>query len=370
MGIKDKITAMFKKSDSKAGSKDLILVTGGTGFVATWVIHAFLSHGYRVRTTVRSAAKAEQVKETHKQFADHLEFAIVGDITTPGAHDEAVKGVQGVIHTASPFVLSVEDNKKDLLDPAIKGTLSILESVAKHAPQVKRVVITSSFASILDLNHGTRPGYTYSEKDWNPVTEQEAEVGNGAVAYCASKALAEKAAHDFVKEHKASFSVAAVCPPMIYGPLAQKTDLEHLNTSAADIWRFLDGSLKDEAPPAAAFPAFADVRDVALAHLRAYEKVSPGAEMERYLITSGTFSNGQVCKILRDAFPTWSSKIPDPAKEEPAETFNVDHSKAKSNLGIDFISLEECIKDTGKSLIDVYEASEEKTEYDGRAWLA
>lgn len=74
--------------------------------MAAHVLNSFLSRGYTVRTTVRSQATAEKVKETHKQYLDQLSFAIVPDVAAPGGHDEAVKGVDGVIHTASPFVSS------------------------------------------------------------------------------------------------------------------------------------------------------------------------------------------------------------------------------------------------------------------------
>lgn len=76
--------------------KQIILITGGSGFVAAHVLRSFLSRGYKVRATVRSDSSAEKVKNTHAQYADQLSFAIVKDITTPGAFDEAVKGVDGV----------------------------------------------------------------------------------------------------------------------------------------------------------------------------------------------------------------------------------------------------------------------------------
>ncbi len=77
----------------------------------------------------------------------------------------------------------MEDNERDLLLPAIRGTTEVLESVTKYAPQVKRVVITSSFAAIMDLSQGLRPDYTYSEKDWNPISYEEAKAGDSPTAY-------------------------------------------------------------------------------------------------------------------------------------------------------------------------------------------
>ena len=91
------------------------------------------------------------------------------------AFDEAVKSdppFDIVIHTASPFHFNVQDVQKDLLDPAINGTTGILKAIKKSAPTVKRVVITSSFAAIIDGAKGLRPGYVYTEADWNPTTPQ------------------------------------------------------------------------------------------------------------------------------------------------------------------------------------------------------
>ena len=68
-----------------------------------------------------------------------------------------------VVHTASPSVLPGHDPEDDLLIPSIDGTTNILEAVAKHAPDVQRVVMTSSFAAMIDMHKGLRPGHTYTE---------------------------------------------------------------------------------------------------------------------------------------------------------------------------------------------------------------
>lgn len=360
--IKHAINSAQEHLKNSPKGHPLVLVTGGTGFVAAHVLQSFLSRGYHVRTTVRSEDKAEQVRNSHRRYAPFLSFAIVQDITTPGAFDEAVKGVDGVIHTASPFFLSVEDNVRDLLDPAIKGTTEILQSVAAHAPQVKRVVITSSFAAILTVTDGLRPGYTYSERDWNPVTYEVASAPDtkGGIAYPASKTFAEKAAFKFVEEKKPNFTIATICPPMIYGPLAHYADIKKLNTSSADIWRFIDGSLKDaEGPGPTPFPLFADVRDVGEAHAKAYEHHKHSNE--RYFITTGNFLYNDVCKILQNTLKgtEYEGNVPNPEGTARAESYKADTSKAKKELGMDFISLEKCISDTTKSLIQLKEA--EKT---------
>ena len=91
------------------------------------------------------------------------------------------------------------DSKKDLLDPAIIGTTGILKAIKKSAPTVKRVVITSSFAAVINPAKGVRPRYVYSESGWNPITEEEA-LQSPIAGYRASKTFAEKAAWDFIEK--------------------------------------------------------------------------------------------------------------------------------------------------------------------------
>lgn len=95
-------------------------------------------------------------------------------LALPMRFDEAVKGVQGVIQTATPFLIQVDDNERDLFQPAIEGTNTLLASVKKNVPEVRRVVVTSSFAAIINLGKGTWSGHVYTEADWNPLTYKEA----------------------------------------------------------------------------------------------------------------------------------------------------------------------------------------------------
>lgn len=81
-----------------SGAGKTILITGGSGYVASEVLNAFLTRGYNVRSTVRNEAAEEKIKKAHSKYADQLSFAVVKDIQIPGGHDEAVKGVDGVRH--------------------------------------------------------------------------------------------------------------------------------------------------------------------------------------------------------------------------------------------------------------------------------
>ncbi|KAL4935564.1 hypothetical protein BDV06DRAFT_206733 [Aspergillus oleicola] len=340
-----------------APQDQIILITGASGFLASHVVNYFLGAGYQVRGTVRSAATAEKVRQTFPQYMSQLTFAVVEDVAKPGAFDTAVKGVHGVIHTAAPFqVFGVEDNERDLLKPAIDGTLNILKSVHEFAPQVTRVVLTSSFAAMADISKGKWPGHVYSELDWNP-TPYEVAAAKGApagLAYSTAKSLAERAAWDFVKRNKPNFDIATIMPPMIYGPNINATsDLAKLNTSSMDIYRLMSPQSKSSNPvPENMFWSFVDVRDVAEAHLRAYQVAESGGE--RFFICKGNFTYQQFVDVLRANLPEIKDRVPvgvPETGEVPSDVYTVDTSKSQKILGLKYRPMEETIVDAARSLL-------------------
>ncbi|OAP57164.1 hypothetical protein AYL99_07902 [Fonsecaea erecta] len=329
--------------------EETILITGISGFVASHIAHTFLEAGYRVRGTVRSERSIAGIKQAHAKYADQLSFIIVPDMAATDALNEAVKGVTGVVHTANPFILNPKDNEEELLKPSINGILNVLRAGATQGSILRRIVLTASFACVLDLSQGLRPGYTYTELDWNPATYEEAKnSSNGGFTYCAAKALAEKAAWEWIKENKPSFSFTAINPPWIFGPsLAGIRSLDHLNESTEAIWKLVKGTAK-EVPPID-FAGFADVRDVALAHLRAYELEEAGGQ--RFIVGSH-FDYQTAVDSLRDDCPHIRDRIPrgNPGKREPV--YQLDGSKAEKVLGIKYTPLRVTLKDTVEDLCD------------------
>lgn len=200
-----------------------VLLTGGSGFIAAHTLDLLLNHGHSVVTTVRTQEKADKIKADYQNYVDNgkLSFAIVPDIAQPDAFEKAVISdppFDAVLHTASPFHFNVTDVQKDLIDPAVIGTTGILKSIKKHAPSVKRVVITSSFAAIVNGPKGSWPGHVYSEDDWNPMTIEDAQE-TPMMGYRASKTFAEKAAWEFVEKEKPNFTISTINPPMVFGPI-------------------------------------------------------------------------------------------------------------------------------------------------------
>ncbi|KAI9328453.1 hypothetical protein DFJ73DRAFT_665260 [Zopfochytrium polystomum] len=325
----------------------LVLVTGVTGFVAAHVAKELLSRGFHVRGTVRSLAKAEHLKTVLPHPAN-LSFAVVKDLTDAGAFDDAVKGADYVIHCASPFHFKTQDVYRDMIDPAVKGTTSILQSVAAHAPTVKRVVVTSSMAAVFTSTPASPLGLT--EEDWNDESVRSLEKdGNKAdplTAYVASKTLAERAAWDFMKAAPRSFELAVCNPPYIYGPLLQKvSSVEEVNTSCKLIADYFTVDAPKIVIPIAG--GYVDVRDVAIGHVQAM--TVPEAAGHRFVLSAGHHTFYQVLDILRAAYPDRSFPVDGPPSSPwPNEV----SAKAEKVLGITFRSLDTTVRDTAASLVE------------------
>ncbi|OAL49492.1 NAD(P)-binding protein [Pyrenochaeta sp. DS3sAY3a] len=335
-----------------------VLISGGSGFIAAHTIDVLLKRGHSVVTTVRSQEKADKLKAEYQSYADkgQLSFAIVPDIAKEDAFDQAVISdppFEVVLHTASPFHFNVTDVQKDLIDPAVIGTTGILKSIKKSAPTVKHVVITSSFAAIVNGSKGFWPGHTYSEEDWDPITIEEAQE-SPMLGYRASKTFAEKAAWDFIENEKPNFTLSTINPPMVFGPIVHALDsLENLNTSNQRILWTAQGKFKDEIPPSGVH-LWIDVRDVAEAHVAAFEK--PEAANKRFFTTAGYFSNKEIAQIIKKNFPQYKDLPSEstPGGDYPEGTpdkglYGYNNKRSIDILGLKYRTFEESIVDSIKS---------------------
>jgi nucleoside-diphosphate-sugar epimerase len=214
-----------------------VLVTGANGFLAVYTVQKYLEAGYSVRGTVRSLSKSAFLTDKFSDYGDRFELVVVEDITKEGAFDEAVRGVDAIAHTASPFHYKSTNPdgmfffplrnhvlfnkmKPDLIIPAVQGTTSILNSALKHGSSVKRIVATSSVAAVREPTTVPR---IFSESTWNNASVEDVKTKGsaaGAVAiYMASKTMAEKAAWEFVAAHKSdiSWDLVVINAPWIFG---------------------------------------------------------------------------------------------------------------------------------------------------------
>ncbi|KAL8409515.1 hypothetical protein RB594_007816 [Gaeumannomyces avenae] len=335
-------------------SKPKVLLTGGSGFIAAHILEQLLEKGYRVVTTVRSQDKADKIRAAYPKA--ELEIAIVPDIAQPDAFDDVVRtpGIELVLHTASPVHYNIQ-SAKELIDPAVVGTTSILKAVARSAPAVRRVVVTSSFAAIVDPARAWDPAATFDESSWNPVTLADADADK-ATSYRASKKLAERAAWEFVRDpaNAVKFDMATVNPPMVFGPVVPHfVSRDSVNLSNARVVDLLQGKWRADGPPETGIAfIWIDVRDLAACHLRALE--APEAGGKRLLTTAGTFSNREICDVVRKHFgDEYADKLPSPdvkggeiAPED--KRYKFDNSETNRILGAQYRTLEQCMVDTVK----------------------
>jgi nucleoside-diphosphate-sugar epimerase len=332
-----------------------ILVTGGSGFIGSHAILQLLAAGHQVRTTVRSLKREGDVramlKEGGAEPGDRLSF-IAADLERDAGWPEAVAGCEYVLHVASPLPASVPKHENELIVPAREGTLRVLH--ASRDAGVKRVVFTSSFASI---GYGHKSQTTpFNEANW---TELNGEV---VAPYQKSKTLAERAAWDFMAHEGGALELSVVNPVGVFGPVLGPD----YSTSILLVQRMMDGAMPG-APQL--YFGVVDVRDVADLLIRAM--THPAAKGERFLAVAGDFmSMLDIANVLKARMgaaakrvptrqlPNWLVRIAalrDPAIKlilpELGKLKNATSEKAKRLLGWAPRSNEESIVATAESLV-------------------
>ncbi|KAL1751107.1 hypothetical protein FB107DRAFT_222671 [Schizophyllum commune] len=333
-----------------------VLVSGANGYIAMWVVRTLLEKGYSVRGTVRSSAKGAYLSNYFRSYGDKFELAIVDDITKEGAFDEAVKGVDAVEHTASPFHFRADD-PQELIGPAVNGTRSILNSILKNGHSVKRVVVTSSVAAILESRSGP---VVFTDKDWNQQSIDEVEkLGKGASAaakYRASKTLAEKAAWELYNANKGKiqWDLITINPPFVFGPAIHEVDkAAALNTSALDWYKTVveeDAGGKSEQALTTQASCWVDVRDLGQVHELALSKEA--ASEKRVIASAGPFTWQDFIDAASKVKPNGLTNHPKLAKgavntPKPDKiNVNYDTTTVTKDLGFTFMSIEQSTKDT------------------------
>lgn len=345
----------------KAADCKIVLVSGASGYVASHVVNLLLSEGYRVRGTVRSLtneAKVTPLRELCSAARFPLEL-VEADLNQPDSWDGAVDGCAYVIHVASPFPSRPPVHEDDLIRPAVDGTLAVLRMCSKH--RVKRVVLTSSVAAIFgDLSARDAEGKVSNENDWT-------DTETAKDAYVKSKTLAERAAWDFLAQlpDVDRFELAVVNPVYVLGPMLMSSQGDI--TSSEIVKRLMN----KEMPLVPRFNfSIVDVRDVALAHLRAM--IVPEAAGHRHIVYSGQNLWLQEIAILLEkefksqgySIPTancpypflWMTSLFDKTVKLALPLYNkeqhMDNTRMKSVLGISPIDANTTVIDMAYDLIE------------------
>jgi dihydroflavonol-4-reductase len=330
-----------------------VLVTGGSGFLGGWCLVELLRRGYRVRTTVRDLGKEAEVRArvgSQVDAGDRLSF-FAADLGDDDGWAQAVDGCDYVLHVASPFPATQPKDPEELIVPAREGTLRVLR--AGLDARVDRVVVTSSVAAV-------RGGVTEAAA---PLNEESWTDGDNAelTPYTRSKAIAERAAWDLVRERGATGRLAVVNPGAILGPALGGEQ----STSLQIVERLLKGM---PGTPRIGF-SIVDVRDVADLQIRAM--TAPEAGGERLIAVARFQWMSDLAAVLRDRLGPAAAKVPkrsvpdfvvramgifDPGVRsitgQLGERVEVSSEKAQSLLGWSPRPVEETIVDCARSLID------------------
>ncbi|SMB77722.1 NAD-dependent epimerase/dehydratase family protein [Deinococcus hopiensis] len=265
-----------------------VMVTGASGYLASWVVEDLLRHGHTVHGTVRhlkDKGKTQHLIDLAKRYPQRLKL-FEADLVKEGSFDDAMKGCSVVIHTASPYFLEKpKDVEQQLIKPALQGTQNVLASV-NRTETVQRVVLTSSIAALYNdaCDVKGRVGHLVQEDDVNPNTHSQHNP------YAYSKTMAERAAWEVCRQ-QGRWDLVSIHPGAMFGPsMSKRSDA----TSVTMMTQFLSGSYSKGVPRL--WLGFVDVRDVASAHVRA--ATQPRAR-GRYIIVAQSLRLLEIAQLMK-----------------------------------------------------------------------
>lgn len=268
-----------------------VLVSGGSGYVAGFLIRQLVSEGWTVHTTIRNLARESTVRTSLAVDGSKVRF-FAADLTNDKGWAEAMEGCSHVAHVASPFPLEVPKDPNDLIIPAREGALRALR--AAKAAGVKRFVLTSSIAAIAYGHNDNSRAFT--EADWTNLNDPNVQP------YQQSKTIAERAARDWVAAEGGDMEFCSVNPSGIFGPVLSSD----VSTSIELIKQLLEG--KVPACPDIGF-SVVDVRDVADLHVRAL--TAPNMAGERFIASCPNFLKMiDYAEVLREGLGDKARKVP------------------------------------------------------------
>jgi dihydroflavonol-4-reductase len=238
---------MSAADSSRAGEA---LVTGGTGFIGSAIVHALARAGYGVRALVRPSSPRTNLAGAECDIVE-------GDLRDRATIARAVAGTRYLVHAAADYRLWAP-SPDDLLQVNVEGTRTIMEEALRAG--VERVVYTSSVATVALADNGA------------PADESGVVAAHNAIgAYKRSKVLAEEAVRELVATR--GLPAVIVNPSAPIGPRDIKpTPTGRIIVQAASgrMPAFVDTGLN-----------LAHVDDIAAGHVAALERGRIG---ERYIL--------------------------------------------------------------------------------------
>src|SRR5210317_296290 len=330
-----------------------VCVTGAAGFIASHVIIDLLEDGHVVHATVRDlgeGAKRSHLDALEEQYSGKLKL-FEADLLEPGSLDAALEGCDALIHTATAVILAAPDPQKQIIDVAVKGTQNVLDSVAR-APGVKRIVMTSSIAAVINYEQQDR---TYTEDDWCTSDDMWLDP------YGMGKTQSERLLWQFVDEHADRVQAVAINPSVVIGPPLAK---HHIRSSLSFIRDLVGWSYPACAPMRL---HLVDVGDVSKGHVRAL--TSDKAVGQRIIFSERQKSILEISKVLSRQYKTPMRELPRLILYIAAyldKRFSLPLARASANLHYEFGSnrpmelLGINLRNTEESILEAAETMVEK----------
>ncbi|PYH47081.1 dihydroflavonal-4-reductase [Aspergillus saccharolyticus JOP 1030-1] len=318
----------------------LVFITGATGFIGSQVVLSTLRAGYRVRLSIRSDAQETALRARYPDFAHMIETCIIPDITPREAFLPALADVDHIFHLASPMPGRGSDLQADYIDPAVKGTESILYS-ALSFPQIQKVVIMSSVLALTPLTALSQKEVyvTDNTNEHIPLdlpNPLPAGFSGHGLKYSASKIAAHQATRAFLATHSPPFTLITFHPTFVLGESLIQTNPEEISGMNALFWQ----SVLSETPGMA--NAWVDVRDVAEAHVRALQREDLVSGTEFLLSGPTPGSWKRVAEVIQSRFPEVGCRLQGPLEEEAG--WRVDTRMAERVLGMRWRGQDEIVE--------------------------
>lgn len=328
---------------------EMVLVTGATGFIGFRTLIETLKAGYRVRAAVRNQNGIEKIKRaaSTKAYLGQLQFVLVPDIVKKDAYDEAVVNVDYVIHLASPTTKlekepSTDDEMEEMLvQPAVKGTMNMIEAASKHSPTTKRMVITSSIVAIVEWSElFMETGKVFYEHSRAESTH--GPYGGIFPAYGHGKVAALNATEEYVRTHRLHFDINHIGPSFTVGKDELATTRAEIlaGTNGAALGHVVGSGTGRTTPSTSVF-----VDDVARMHVLALDPRVAGGQFFLGVSEASTTRWEEAFDVVKKHFPEAVEKGTFPLNgENVTKRLIFDNGYTKKVLGIEFASFEEQVK--------------------------
>mmetsp|Transcript_27384 Transcript_27384/g.33269 ORF Transcript_27384/g.33269 Transcript_27384/m.33269 type:complete len:389 (+) Transcript_27384:188-1354(+) len=344
----------------KQNSQTRVCVLGASGYIGSHIVARLLEEGFQVAAAIRDPD--DETKVAHLRALRNSEnlsifkVDILSEDSVDLTLDAVMTGCEYVIHAASPNpvqkTLTGDAAQREVVEPLVEGIENVL-SACKRAKKLKRLILTSSFASMGD-GEALKANHTYTESDWNDTSALDTPIG----AYNHAKAIAEETAFALAKKHK--IEMTAICPYAVFGPSLGP----QMSASMFGVKQMLEGAFRNGAP--AVRIGVVDVRDVAIAHVRAL--TAPVAGRRFLLAANPMVSFLQVTNAIQQSNPLLYQDYPLPTQETPmwhytankrrmggvlaSQTIEIDTTPSEDMLDLEYRPLVETMGDAAVSAIE------------------